>query len=103
MELTEHLLQLSRRAEEQAQELRVTVARIVDLDVRVGRRSIHAELIRAGLAENTDYGHGTAWSACNRIIDQRNQMSRLIAEFQAEAEILTSIADDLIGTTGRLI
>lgn len=103
METVEYLLKLSRKAEDQAQDLRETLAKIDDVPVLSGRICVYSELIEAGLADNTDYGHGTAWSACNRLIEQRQQMSNAIAQFQNETEILTSIADDLIGQNGRLV
>lgn len=106
METLEYLLKLSRQAEEQAQELRATIDRIIDVPVKTGNRCVHSELIESGYArggEGGDYGHGTAWSACTRIVEQRQAMLARLADLQSEAEILTSIADDLIGKTGRLV
>lgn len=105
MENLEHLHQLSRRLENSAAEVRAEIGKILDVPIRTGRRSVYGELLAAGYSPrgNGDYGHGTAWSACNRIIDQRNALLRLVGELQAEAEVLTGIADDAIGKSGRLV
>jgi hypothetical protein len=105
MENLEHLHQLSRRLEDAAAEVRAEIGKILDTPIRRGKRCVYDELIAAGYSPggDGDYGHGTAWSACTRIIDQRQALLRLVGELQAEAEVLTGIADDLIGKTGRLV
>jgi hypothetical protein len=106
MELTEHLLSLSRQAEEKIGELDGLITRIADVPIIKAQRStVYSELIASGYSPggNGDYGHGTAWSACRRMIEQRDALMRLRGEIAAETEILTSIVDDVIGKTGRLI
>jgi hypothetical protein len=96
VETAEYLLSLSRKAEEQAQELRATLTKIIDINVRGGGRNLRAELADAGLS------HDAAWSTCNRVIEQRREAYDLCGRMQAEVELLTSIADDAIGTNGRM-
>jgi hypothetical protein len=97
METTEYLLQLARKISEQAEELRATIAKLDDVPVRTGKGNAFRELIVAG------YGHDAAWSACNRLIEQRRDLGRHASALQAEGEILIGIADDLIGKSGRLV
>ena len=106
METTEHLLKLSRQLEEKADEARAILSQISDLPVRLPQRpdSVYRELVAGGFDAGGDgYRHETAWSICNRIIDQRNALARLAGELRTEAEVLTCVADDSIGVTGRLV
>lgn len=101
METLEYLHRLSRQVEEKAEELRTLITKLDDVPVKNGRGCIHAELLESGM--ETSHGYGAAWSVCNRIIEQRRELGRNLSTLTAEAEVLTSIADDLIGKTGRLI
>lgn len=105
MELLEEVLRLSRRAEDQAEALRETIRKLADIPVIEQNHCVYKELIRAGYQPEGrgDYGNGTAWSACRRIIEQHREMQRLAGLVRGEAEVPTAIADDLIGQTGRLI
>lgn len=106
MEMTEHLLSLSRQAEEKIEELNALVGRILDVPItKGGKPTVFDELIASGYTPdgNGDYGHGTAWSACRRMIEQRQALVRVRSEAASEAEILTGIIDDVIGKTGRLV
>jgi hypothetical protein len=106
MDTTEHLLKLSRQLEEKADEARVILSQISDLPIRVPQRpdSVYRELVANGFeAGGNGYRHETAWSICNRIIDQRGALARLAGELRCEAEVLTSVADDSIGASGRLV
>lgn len=105
METTEHLLALARELEAELSQANETINRILDLPIRSGTGSVYGELIASGYTPggDGDYGHGTAWNACRRIIEQRQALVRLRSEITSEAEILTGIADDVIGKTGRLI
>jgi hypothetical protein len=103
----EYLHKLAREAEQKADELRGIINRIADVPVRGtrGGTTVYSELIRSKyLPEGSgDYGNGTAWSACTRIIEQCRESESLLGRLQCELEVLTSIADDLIGKTGRLV
>lgn len=93
----EYLHELAREAEDKADQLGGITNRILDIPVKGprGGTNIQNELLEAGYFEP---GTGS-----RRIIDQRDAVRRKLNELQAEIEVLTSIADDLIGKTGRLV
>lgn len=97
MQTLEELHRLCSAAEDQARELRTTLNRIVDLPAHSESRSVYKDLISSG------HNRESAWEDANRIVRQRREAHAALVDMQGEIEILTSIADDLIGTNGRLI
>lgn len=100
METTEHVLRLSRQLEEKLEEARAIVSRIVDAPVRMrdsGRQSIYRELLAAGMNDDE------AWSTCGKLIAQRQCLVNIVNDLRAETELLTMMADDVIGVNGRLV
>lgn len=101
MEITEHLLQLSRQIEARLGEVGDLMDKVLGVNMRFGTRSIYHE------TANPEFiGYGTdpeAWALCGRIIDQRNQMQRLLHHLTCETEVLTGMVDDAIEKAGRLV
>lgn len=98
METTEYLLKLSREAEAKTDELSALISRISDLPIRSGKGSVYSEIWNGG-----GITHEETYNVCTRIIEQRSQMFSHLNALRAETEILTSIADDVVGKTGRLV
>lgn len=93
----EYLHKLAREAEDRADQLGGITNRILDIPVNGPRdgSNIQNELLKAGYFEPS--------TGSRRIINQRDAVRRKLNELQTEIEVLTSIADDMIGKTGRLV
>lgn len=99
METTDYLRELSRKAEAASEEVRALVAKIDDIPVRISSdaQSVYRELMQAGSDRHV------AWDMCTRIIGQRQEIGRRLAQLQAEIKVLTAMANDTIGKSGRLL
>lgn len=98
METTEYLLKLSREIEENAEQARNLLDKIADLPIRIPKAgSVLTELMATG------YTQHEAWKTATALVNQRNRILRAINELRSEAEVMSSIADDAIGVSGRLV
>lgn len=100
MQTTEFIHRTSQQIEEKLDEARALLERIEDQPIRYPGKpdSVYREMIAAGRASNEE-----AWRTCSEMITERNQLKHLIGKARAEAEVMSSIADDVIGKDGRLI
>lgn len=99
METTEYIHRTAQQLLERLDEARALIERIEDQPVRTPQK--RTSVIREMVAAN--YPPDEAWRACSEMIGLRNQIKRLISDARGETEVLTGIADDVIGKTGRLV